>query len=78
MSRRVAGARGQAVLRKGGVGAHVLALVPLLPLLLIVFPACCALAAFGALPWPVPVVALPLAMAVLWLWRFLVLLGRRG
>ncbi|MBZ4323522.1 hypothetical protein [Streptomyces huiliensis] len=43
---------------------------PVLPLLLLVLPACCALAAFGVLPWVVPAVALPVALAVLWLRRF--------
>ncbi|MGK5639319.1 hypothetical protein ACSNOK_13570 [Streptomyces sp. URMC 126] len=47
------------------------ALIPLFPLLLLALPACCALAAFGALPWDVPAVALPSALAVLWLSRFL-------
>ncbi|MGI5338524.1 hypothetical protein ACQEVS_14520 [Streptomyces sp. CA-181903] len=52
-------------------------MVPLLPLLLLALPACCALTAFGVLPWSVPVVALPVALAVLWVRRFLRLSGRR-
>ncbi|MFI0739994.1 hypothetical protein ACH4PU_18190 [Streptomyces sp. NPDC021100] len=64
--------------RKRDFRAHVLALIPLLPLLLLALPACCALAAFGALPWSVPVVALPVALAVLWVRRFLRISGRRA